>query len=510
MTTLEYALKYLDNGYSIFPISKDKTPIVEWKQFQTRYPTVGEAEKWWAEGSGNLIGIVTGKISGISVVDVEKGGDSTIFPPTFTVRTGRGGIHLYYDYAEIGNLYRPYPLVDVRGDGGYVVAPPSVTSFIGKTGKLEGGEYTIIDNAPKTPFPIELFNDKQHAKFDIQALKGVTEGARNESAASVIGFLLAKTPRNEFQIAWNLAKAWNSQNKPPLEIEELKNVFESIAKRETGKVKEVEDEEVQIVPLKQAAEANKDDATARVSTGFDFLDQSSRGGIGPGELWVIAAPQGQGKTTLAMEMTLRLANAGHKSLWLSYELLEEELWQKFQEMGATDEFLAYTTLKRAKGDIGLIEKVITKAVEQEGVKAVFIDHFGRLSGKVEKYDSAMSSNFAVYLALMAERLKMLSLEKRVTIVLMAHTKKPQKGSKQTTSDIANTSGLGNEATMSILLEREIDDFKDDVDGDKYTEKLFVKIDKSRWGKEITKLMKFSKGRITDWDQIPKMVPDRKF
>jgi hypothetical protein len=502
METLDWALRYLADGYSIFPIASDKKPLLDWKEFQIRQATEEEVRGWWNKWPNAGIGIVTGEISGICVVDVEFDGDATIFPPTYTVRTGRGGVHLYYLYLEgvRNDLSRVIPSVDVRGEGGFVVAPPTVTRFI-YNDKWVGGEYTVIDDAPKMPFPIELFKKAPNLlnKFDPKLLKGVTEGGRNQSAASVAGYLLAKI--DDRSAAWEIFKGWNQLNKPPLPPDELKATFESILRREVSKQKEEakkENDEIQIVPLKEAAEANTSPDVVRYSTGLDFLDAASRGGFGAGELWVIAAPQGQGKTTLAMEMTLNVASRGVKSLWLSYELMVNELWDKFKQMGAPENFLSYTTLKPARGDINLIEKTIAKAVKQENAKVVFIDHFGRLGGKIDKYDNNISSNLAVYLALIAERLKIFSLEHKVTIVLMAHTKKPQKGSKQTTADIANTSGLGNEATMSIILDREVD-FNFSEDGDKYTGKLFVKVDKSRWGRETVKTMKFENGRIKPYD-----------
>lgn len=511
MNTLDFALHYLANGFSVIPLKKDKRPLLDsWKEYQDRHPSEDEIKNWWALHPDALVGIVTGKISGLSVVDIEAGGDSSIFPETYTVRTGRGGWHLYYDYADIGNMVRAFPLVDVRGNGGYVVAPPSKTEFVGKSGKMEGGEYTVIDDLPRMPFPIGLFQRAHQGKFDPKVLAGVGEGSRNASAASVAGFLLGKTKPEEYMLAWELLKGWNALNTPPLDSQELKSVFESIMKREASKEPEEKDD-IEIVPLAQAAAAMENQTAERLSTGFDFLDESARGGFGAGELWVIAAPQGQGKTTFGMEMTLNLAARGRKTLWLTYELLIDELWQKFKWMGAADDFSSYTTLKPMKGDIELVEKAIKKAVTQENARVVFIDHFGRLGGKIKKYDESMSSNMAVYLAAMAERLKEIALEQKISIVLMAHTRKQDKYKRaQTTSDIANTSGLGNEATMSILLDRETEGFSDDG-GDKYTGKLFVRVDKARWGKEQTVAMKFEDGRISKWVEPAKVEqPKRHF
>jgi hypothetical protein len=95
-------------------------------------------QRWWGRGPWSNIGIVTGARSGIVVLDVdgpegldnwdelEQRHGST--PSSFLVTTPRGGIHLYLAHPgrrvpnSAGKLARN---VDVRGDGGYVVAPPS-------------------------------------------------------------------------------------------------------------------------------------------------------------------------------------------------------------------------------------------------------------------------------------------------------------------------------------------------------------------------------------------------
>jgi len=116
--TLEWALKYL-KYYSIFPVSRDKKPLLEWKKYQTEKATEEQVRKWFDVPNPPNIGIVTGKISNITVVDVEKGGIWANLPSTATVATGGGGYHLYYTYApNIGNYARINELTDIRGDGG--------------------------------------------------------------------------------------------------------------------------------------------------------------------------------------------------------------------------------------------------------------------------------------------------------------------------------------------------------------------------------------------------------
>lgn len=77
-------------------------------------------------------GIVTG--NGLVVIDIDPrhGGFESLeqikhlIEPTLTVRTGGGGLHFYYSTDEkVGNRTGMLPGIDVRGDGGFVVAPGS-------------------------------------------------------------------------------------------------------------------------------------------------------------------------------------------------------------------------------------------------------------------------------------------------------------------------------------------------------------------------------------------------
>ena len=95
---------------------------------------------WWEKWPNSNIGVATGRNSGLLVVDIDprNGGDDTIdtlvekhgqFPDTVEALTGGGGRHLLYDYPTEGGPISGSVLddgVDIKSDGGYIVAPPSV------------------------------------------------------------------------------------------------------------------------------------------------------------------------------------------------------------------------------------------------------------------------------------------------------------------------------------------------------------------------------------------------
>src|SRR3990167_7891294 len=119
---LEHALKYLSSGWSVVPAHKDsKHPIVNWTEFQKRRATEAELKEWFKDDQYN-IGIVTGRISNLVVIDIDKGTDIEKLisyyplPETATVETGGEGRHYFYQYpkdriifTQAGKLINGFP-----------------------------------------------------------------------------------------------------------------------------------------------------------------------------------------------------------------------------------------------------------------------------------------------------------------------------------------------------------------------------------------------------------------
>lgn len=143
MTPFEHAQHYAARGWRVAPIPpghKYPAGLPEWQREATT--DRGSIAAWWAENSAHGVSIVTGAASGIFVVDVDPrhGGDETLadleyehgaLPDTVEAITGGGGRHLYFampDGVVITNDAgkRLGPGLDVRGEGGQVVAPPTI------------------------------------------------------------------------------------------------------------------------------------------------------------------------------------------------------------------------------------------------------------------------------------------------------------------------------------------------------------------------------------------------
>ena len=139
-TTLSAALSYTNSGLSVMPVRVDKKPIGKWKRHQERIPAQIEIMKWFGKGNYNLA-IVGGQVSGgLLILDFDHKADE-IFPAWLqmiggvgeilpVVKTGKG----YHVYLRCENPANNTKLarnaagevyIETRGEGGYVLAPPS-------------------------------------------------------------------------------------------------------------------------------------------------------------------------------------------------------------------------------------------------------------------------------------------------------------------------------------------------------------------------------------------------
>ena len=138
---LESALNYAALGWCVIPIApQGKTPLIrDWPKQASCDPD--QIAGWWHQWPDANVGIVTGQLSGLFVLDVDPKNDgfTTLdllidkhgaLPDTPTVRTGSGGQHVYFRYPSgitiRNSASKLGPGLDIRAEGGFVVAPPSI------------------------------------------------------------------------------------------------------------------------------------------------------------------------------------------------------------------------------------------------------------------------------------------------------------------------------------------------------------------------------------------------
>lgn len=135
---LNEALEYASRGWAVFPC-RGKVPLTA-NGFKDATTSPEQIGAWWRQYPDANIAVATGKISGIVVVDIDikKGvaGDESLFaleqkygklPDTPTSITPSGGRHYFFKYVNpVPCKVGIAPGIDIRGDGGYVILPPSV------------------------------------------------------------------------------------------------------------------------------------------------------------------------------------------------------------------------------------------------------------------------------------------------------------------------------------------------------------------------------------------------
>lgn len=242
---LAAALRYLARGWSVLALRpRDKRPIRSWEAWQHARPSEPQLRAWFTAWPDANLGIVTGSVSGLVVLDVDakSGGEDALaaeealsgaLPMAPEALTGGGGRHLYFRHPgfEVPNRVGIRPGLDLRGDGGYVVAPPSIHPS-GQPYRWRDGR--TPDDLPLPPLPrwlIQPAGRRGHSLREWRALvrAGVVEGERNSTIASLCGHLLWHGVDSE--VALELLLAWNRQRcRPPLPDEEVARVVASIGR----------------------------------------------------------------------------------------------------------------------------------------------------------------------------------------------------------------------------------------------------------------------------------------
>lgn len=141
----------LSVGKPVFPCGPTKQPMTL-HGFKDASSDPARIKQMFSAAS-KMIGMPTGEITGVVVIDIDikenrQGGawldaNSHRMPQTRTIRTGSGGLHLYFNWPgkKVKNQNdKIAPGVDIRGDGGYVIVSPSPG-------------YRVADDAPIADLP---------------------------------------------------------------------------------------------------------------------------------------------------------------------------------------------------------------------------------------------------------------------------------------------------------------------------------------------------------------------
>jgi len=239
--TLAAAIAYQSDGLSVIPIkAESKESLVAWRRFQDERADETMIRDWFAQFPDAGVGIVTGAISGLVVIDIDNrnGGDVSgreLFgtaPETVTVLTP-GGEHWWFQ-ANGEAIRNSAGLlgdgIDVRGDGGYVLAPPSRHPS-GAVYQWEVGR--ALGEIEIAPLPLEIAKritaPAKPEPVTPSAVAPIREGQRNHTLTRLAGAMRRRGASAAATIA-----ALDVENRercsPPLTAGEIKAIAASVAR----------------------------------------------------------------------------------------------------------------------------------------------------------------------------------------------------------------------------------------------------------------------------------------
>lgn len=242
-TAVALALK----GMAVFPCRpQDKRPATA-NGLKDATTDLDIIRQWWRQEPQFNLAIATGAVSGIFVLDVDNldaevelrrlEAEHTGLPSTVEVITSRGR-HVYFRTPEVtirNSASKIAPGIDVRGEGGYVLAPPSIhpsgrryewsvdCSALADAPAWLVAKVSQPANGATPPLPPERWREL--------VVTGAVEGTRDCTVAKLAGHLLRR--RIDPFVALELLQSWNATKcLPPLPASDIERIVASVAGRE--------------------------------------------------------------------------------------------------------------------------------------------------------------------------------------------------------------------------------------------------------------------------------------
>jgi hypothetical protein len=245
---LSHALTLARKGMAVFPCRvRDKRPATANGCLDaTRDPE--QIRAWWEIEPNFNLALACGPKSGVFVIDVD-GAEAALqqleeqhgaLPASVEVITARGR-HVYFrmpDRLVHNSAGKIAPGIDVRGDGSYVLAPPSVHPSgrvyawsVDCANTFAAAPDWLLNKIAPSPGNGAPPAATASATWCELLRDGVDEGKRNDSVARLAGFLLRR--HIDALVAFEILSAWNvARCRPPLPDDEIAAVVDSIAARE--------------------------------------------------------------------------------------------------------------------------------------------------------------------------------------------------------------------------------------------------------------------------------------
>lgn len=471
----EAAVKYAKRGWSVFPVRKNKTPYTS-KGFHDATTDLNTITKWWKKYPDANIGIATGSMShGLTVIDIDidesKGihGDESfrdwcdeegVFIDSLTAVTGRGGKHIYFTSTfPYRNKTGCLPGVDIRGEGGYVIAPPSIHAN-GNPYYFDGDEdeeeiVCAQEDSDVEYFFNEMCKGSSGEKEPLQIPKEVNEGSRNDMLFKIASSLQARGEEDD--VILSTLQGYNEKNcHPPLPDDELQKIVENVVRKYdkgTPKEKEKVHEEKKLRSLKTAEDLmNRDIPEPKVFVGVgNELPLLVEGTC------VLSAKPKLGKSWLALAMCIAVAKGedflGYKTNQCSTLYLDLETSESIQKKRLTKVLKGERVPKNFYLDTetdaienGFVEQIEAYLKEDPEIGIVVVDVFQIIRSPAKNFKETEYAHAYRDITPLNE----LAQKYHISIILVCHDRKAV-DPDDPFSNILGSTGLQGAATQMIVM-----------------------------------------------------------
>lgn len=242
-----------------------------------------------------------------------------------------------------------------------------------------------------------------------------------------------------------------------------------------------------------------------IMTAVKDFDDAMDGGVRGGEMIVLTGAQKQGKTSYALWMTKQVVDSGVPCLWFTYEMNPWYLKEKFEALGAKQDFATFVPIKHSNNTDEWLEQIILEAQETQGCKVVFIDHLHYLV----PFEQEKAGNSSLFVGAIARKLKTLAVKTDSIIFLIAHSRRLNNDERVGVNTIRDSALIAHEADYVFTVERlkkkerKNKDIDEIMEGNQTNYSKVALVANRRTGSEPFKVFSVESGRFSELtrDQI---------
>ena len=450
-----------------------------WTPFKTARQKEFYYKKWINDPELTGIGVVTGAVSNITVVDEDnykEGGKTFNVASPLISRTTSGGRHHYFKYNE--NIattgLKKGVFIEIKSKGGFIVLPPSLVYNKEKEIKAYKWISDKVKNIEDLPTLEQgaiayLTPPKTEVKRTVLSeLLNVDIGDQHHSLRTYANSQLATHKEEDWPFVYTTireaAKTYNPPH-PENRVEKILQDCTNFIRRKREEKKTENDTPQSMQAIVRQRIADKEIEKEAASTGYKGLDKILRGLI-PGRLYCVSGLSNVGKTTICSNFSVRIAAQGKRVLYLALEP-GVNLVDYLASAGENKDFIDVTNDDLynispnievyTKEQILTLQDMINLITKLDRYDLIIIDHLGYFitgasaAGPIQEQENAV------------KRLVTLAQQKKTAVMFIVHMRKKPGSFKSkkgettmpTMDDLKGSSALYQDATDVIFVTRAV-------------------------------------------------------